>query len=148
MAALIKGSFVSNDTEDTLTNFTGFSVGMPMQLVLGPFQLLAGPEFIISPERVVYRSSETFPEKNVYVWNYFRAGIALQWKYWGAGISAAVRMLPYTEGFGIHWPLPAGVEAHFLIPGTQVVLLLQGAGEFSFRAGYYLLIGLGAALLN
>ena len=148
MAALVKGTFVSNDTEDTLTNFTGFSAGMPMQLVLGPFSLLAGPEFIISPARVVYVESDVYPEQSVYIWNYFRTGIALQWKRWGAGISAAVRMLPYSEGFGIHWPLPAGAEAHFIIPGTQVVLLLHGAGEFSPQSGYYLLIGLGAALLN
>ncbi len=148
MAALVKGAFVSQDTEDTLTNFSGFSAGMPMQLVLGPFSLLAGPELIISPRRVVYVESETYPEKSVYIWNYFRAGMALQWKRWGAGISAAIRMLPYTEGFGIHWPLPVGAEVHFIIPKTQVVLLLQGAGEFSPRSGYYLLIGLGAALLN
>ena len=148
MAATVKGTFVSQDTEDTLTNFTGFSAGMPLQLVLGPFSFVAGPEFTISPERVVYLESKTFPVQSVYVWNYFRAGIALQWKRWGAAISAAIRMLPYTEGFRIHWPLPAGAELHFVIPGTQVVLLLQGAGEFSPRLGYYLLFGLGAALLN
>lgn len=148
MAVNAKGGFVSNDTEDTLTNYTGFSAGLPMELVLGPVHITASPEFIISPERVVYFAGEPYPEKTVYIWNYFRAGLAFTWKWIGFGFSAALRMLPYTEGFGIHWPIPAGAEFHFIIPNTQVVLLLQGGGEFSITRGYYIFLGLGAALLN
>lgn len=148
MAASAKGAFVSNDTEDTQTNYSGFSAGLPLQLSAGPFSFLFCPEFIISPNRVVYVGNESYPSRPVYIWNYYRTGLWLQWKRIGGGLSAAFRMLPYSEGFGIHWPAAAGAEFHFIIPETQVVLVLQGAGEFSPVLGYYLLFGLGVALLN
>jgi hypothetical protein len=134
-------------TTDTLADFTGFSVGLPTALRLGPLALLLSPEVVISPLRVYYGSGPA-PEPGFYSWAYARAGLLLDASPFSFGLSASLRSLPFNEGFGLDLPVQAALEAHLLIPGTVLYLSLALAGEFSGPTNYYLMGGGGLGIIH
>lgn len=132
---------------DTLANFSGLSLGLPTSFHVGPVALLFSPEVIVSPWTVSYDSSST-PEADIYGWVYGRFGLLLDLTPFSLGASMSLRTLPFDEGFGLDLPFQAALEAHWLIPNTQLFLSFSVAGEFDSPGSYYLLGGAGLGLLN
>ena len=134
-------------TTDTFANFSGLSLGVPIQLVLGPFSLLAEPVIIASAWRVDYGStpvSTTSPA----AWMYWKAGLMFEQGPLVAGLSASARSSPLPGNvFAFELPVQAGVECHLLLPGTHVLLGGILAGEFESLSSWYLMGGLSLGLL-
>ncbi|MEW5816903.1 MAG: PEGA domain-containing protein, partial [Spirochaetota bacterium] len=140
-----KGTYLKGETFDSLTNFTGFSLGAPLQLTWGAFNIIFMPEVTLSPNRISYdREYST----SLYIWGYGRAGILLDFKAVTTGLSGSVRTIPFTEGFALQFPLAVGYELHFIIPDTQAVVTAGIAGEFDSEKNFYIMAGVGIGLLN
>jgi hypothetical protein len=145
-AAQVKLTY-QNVYTDTLANFSGLSLGLPTSVHVGPVALLFSPELIVSPWTVSYDSSTT-PEVDIYGWVYGRFGLLLDLAPLSLGASLSLRSLPFDEGLGLDHPFQAALEAHWLIPRTQLFLSFSLAGEFDPPGSGYLLGGAGLGLLN
>ncbi len=132
---------------DTMANFTGLSLGVPLMLRLGPVTLTGTPELMLSPWRVSYDPAQA-RVVSATLWGYGRAGLLVEAGPFTAGLSAAVRSTPFAGGLGLNLPFQAGAEAHLLLPGTQLYLSALVAGEFSGLDNLYLLGGAGLTLLD
>lgn len=132
---------------DTLANFSGLSLGLPTSVHMGPVALLFSPEAIVSPW-TVSDDPDTTPETDIYGWLYGRFGLLLDLTPLSLGASLSLRTLPFDEGFGLDLPFQAALEAHWLIPRTQLFLSFSLAGVFDPPGSYYLLGGAGLGLLN
>ena len=145
-AAQVKFSYQSTHT-DTLANFTGLSVGMPGGVHLGPLSLVFSPEVILSWEAV----GPDPPNPAAYSWFYGRFGALLDLSSLSVGASISLRSLRFDQfggGFGIDLPFQSALEAHWLIPNTQLFLSASVAGEFADVDDYYLFGGVGLGILN
>ena len=131
-------------SSDTLTNFTGLALHAPLGLRLGPVEVLATPELVVSYRRVGVSGEEAA----FWVWGYTRAGLLVSAGPVVAGVSTALRLRPFTEGLGIQMPMPLAAEAHITIPGTSIVLSVALAAEIESAGSYYLMGGGGFGFLN
>ncbi|HUV07442.1 MAG TPA: PEGA domain-containing protein [Spirochaetia bacterium] len=127
---------------DTYSNFTGLSLGAPSLFRMGPFAVVLCPELTLSPWRVTYSSSYD-DEPNTYLWLYLRTGLFLDLGLFTAGLSVALRTSPLTEGFRIEVPFQSGLEAHLMIPNTQIFISLYIAAEIEAVDQWYLMGGGG-----
>lgn len=154
LAVTAKGTYASGLTVDTLTNTSGFGVGLPFQAVFGPFHVVAVPEIVLSPIEISYNvpSEETFA-----VWSYGRVGFLFDFRLLTTGISGAIRTKSFTRGFSIQYPFSVGWELHWIIPHTQMGLTVGIAGEFAPieaadpldpHQGYYIMAGVGIEFIN
>lgn len=148
-AVSLKGTYLSGTTSDTLTNFTGLSVGLPLEYRVGPFGVVMMPEVIAAPYAATYTS--TLPSISPAFWAYGRGGVFLDFGSIMTGLSVAFRSQPFANGLGLaSVPLAAGWELHWLIPHTQLVLTAAVAGEGSPgpAGSFYLLGGAGIGFVN
>ncbi len=132
---------------DTLANFSGFSLAAPTSLQWGFVSLLFSPEIVISPWYVSY-DSEDVPPVGFYSWLYGRLGLLFDLSPLIVGSSLSLRSLPIGPGFDLHYPFQAALEAHWMIPQTQLFVSLALSGEFSPPDSYFLYGGAGLGLLN
>jgi len=157
-ALQMRATFLSNAATDTLTNFDGLSLSAPISVHLGPIGLSLSPEILAStyPVYPVTASSA----QGAYLWGYGRAGIYFDTPSVLAGVSAAVRTIPFLSPAGTTIPTGTGVaagwvllpvdvaaEMHLMLPGTSFIVSLSAAGEFSSLTDYYILGGGGIAFL-
>jgi hypothetical protein len=133
-----------NTHTDTLANFRGLSVGLPGGVHLGPVSLLFSPEMILSWEAV---GTDT-PPPAAYGWLYGRFGLLLDLSAFSIGTSISLRSLRFDEGLGIDLPFQSALEAHWLIPGTQLIVSASVAGDFAAADDYHLFGGVGLGILN
>lgn len=143
-------TYVGNTTTDTLTNFTGINVGASAAVKAGPLLFILAPEIVGSPFSVSYGESaidQTFGEA-FYVWSYGRLGILLDFGTLTAGVSSALRTIPFRYGFAVHLPFSGGAEVHWLIPKTQIVLSAYVTGEFAAIDNYYVMAGGAVGVIN
>jgi hypothetical protein len=134
-------------TTDTFANFSGLSLGVPIQLTLGPVSLLAEPAIIGSGWQVDY-DSEPATSASPAAWMYWRAGLMLDTGAFVAGISASARSNPLPDGFlSIDLPVQAGLELHLLLPGTHILVGGVLAGEFEGPTEWYLMGGISLGVL-
>ena len=132
-------------TTDTFSDFTGLSFGVPLQLTLGPVSVLASVGLTMS---LWYPYGPTSPAP--FVWLYYRSGVLLDLGEVTAGISASARTKPLPGGFtALASPLPVqiGAEAHWLVPGTRILVSGMAAGEFDSTTSYYIMGGGGLGFL-
>jgi hypothetical protein len=131
---------------DTLSNFTGLSVGLPLQYTLGPASILASASVIVTlwnPYDAGVPTSIGFSS-----WAYFRGGVLLDFGSVSGGISASARTAPFTSGsVAVATPFQAAAEAHWLIPGTHLVLSGVVMGEIEDYENFYFLEGIGFGLI-
>ncbi|MGA2764312.1 MAG: PEGA domain-containing protein [Spirochaetia bacterium] len=130
---------------DTFANFTGLDVAVPLQLVLGPVSVL-GSAGLIGSLWTPYGSTSPSPV----AWLYLRAGLMADIASVTAGVSATVRTQPLLSGIAaIGWPVPLqlGAEAHWLVPGSRILVSAILAGEFDSRSSYYFMGGGGLGFL-
>ena len=64
------------------------------------------------------------------------------------GVSTALRTTTFDEGFSIDYPLSAGIELHWLIPGTGMFITGIVSGEFNSADNYYINAGGGIGIIN
>lgn len=148
-AVTLKATYVSLTTSDTLTNFSGISIGAPLEYRLGPFGIVLMPEVIVAPYPATYATAPSSISPTF--WGYARGGLFLDFGSLVTGVSAALRTEPFDQGFGLaQVPLAAGWEVHWLIPGTQLVLTGAVAGEYSPdpTIGFYGMAGAGVGFVN
>ena len=148
-AVSVKATYQSGTTADTLTNFSGISLGAPIEYRFGPAALVLMPEVIAAPYPASYSSSSSAFAPTF--WGYGRGGVFLDFGSFMTGLSAAVRTQPFSQGLGLaSVPLAGGWELHWLIPNTQLVLSGAVTGEYSpgSNGGYYLMAGAGVSFVN
>jgi hypothetical protein len=135
---------------DTLANFTGLGVGLPTMGIFGRVTLLVAPELVLSPWSVSYDPNREFSlsDPAFTAFAYGRAGLILDLNPVMLGFSATARTLPFDQGFGLDLPVQYALEAHWMLPGTQLFLSFEIAGEVGAPHSYYFMAGLGLGLLN
>jgi hypothetical protein len=145
-AAQIKLTFQYAFT-DILANFSGISIGLPTSLHWGPLSLQVAPEIILAPWYVSYDVDDK-QTLGVYSWFYGRLGLLVDLSPFTLGASVSLRSQPFDQGFYLDLPFQTALEAHWLIPNTQLFLSLSVAGEFESVDSYYLMGGAGLGILN
>lgn len=147
LAAALRGTVSSFTSLDTFANFPGVAVSLPLQLQAGPVRFVLAPELLVSPFRVSYEEAPPAPS-GLSVWGYAKAGLYLDYGSFVAGLSAAFRSGPFSEGFGLELPVQAGLELHWMIPGTSLYLSGEVAGEFAGTDEFYLMAGGGLGFIH
>ncbi len=143
-----KLTYLAGETNDTVSNYSGFHLGFPWMLSLGPVSLILHPEFSLWFSRIAYPFESPETEAVVFPGGYGRAGLLLDFgTIWG-GISTALRTLPFTEGFKLHLPFLAAGELHLLIPNTQFVISALASLEYATVESWYIMGGIGLGFLN
>lgn len=135
---------------DTFANFTGASIEVPLQLSLGPVGLLLTAGATTSLWYPYRYNADSTPEQAFATWLYLRGGVMLDLGSFTAGISASTRTESLPDGIaflGMPIPFEVGAEAHWLIPGTRLLLSGIMAGEYENDANYYLMGGFGLGFL-
>lgn len=148
-AVSVKGTYLSGTTSDTLTNFTGLSVGLPLEYRVGAFGVVAMPEVIAAPYAASYTS--TVPSFSPTFWAYGRGGVFLDFGSVVTGLSFALRSQSFANGLGLSSvPLALGWEVHWLIPHTQLVLsaAIEEEGSPGPAGSFYFLGGAGIGFVN
>jgi len=135
---------------DALANFTGFGLAAPAMATLGRVSLLAAPELAISPWSVSYEpgSELSFPDPVFTAFAYLRGGLILDLNPLTLALSASARTLPFGRGFGFDLPVQCALEAHWMLPGTQLFLSLEAAGQLRSLSSCTFMAGGGLGLLN
>jgi hypothetical protein len=131
---------------DPFANFTGLSLGLPLATSLGAVQFFLAPELTLSLWEV--SDAADWPEPSFTAWAYLKGGVSLSLGSWSLGLSASARTLPFTRGFGVDLPLQTGLEAHWMIPGTQAFLTAAFMAEFGEAGSFVFGAGGGLGLLN
>lgn len=135
---------------DTFANFTGLSIEMPFQLTLGAMNLMLSAGATGSlwyPYRV---NPDNTPTQGAVGWLYLRGGAMLEAGSLMVGISASTRTEPLPGGIAfLSSPIPfqLGAEAHWLIPGTRLLVTVMLAGEYEDSDNYYFMGGGGLSFL-
>jgi hypothetical protein len=134
-------------TTDTLANFSGLSLGVPLQFSAGSLILLFEPEIIFSAWQVDYFGAPaTIPSPAS--WMYWRVGLMVDTGSFVAGVSASARSLPLPDGlFAIDLPVQAAAEFSMLVPDTHLLIGAAVAGEFGPPLGWYLMGGVSLGVL-
>lgn len=146
-AVTLGGTFLSNVTGDLATNYTGISLGLPAEYRIGAFGVVLDPQLIVAPYAPYYGGSP--PAVGWTGWGYGRAGLFLDLGSLVVGASAALRSAPFSQGFALAAdPASGGVEVHWLLPGSQVVLSGALGGETTAGRGFSLIAGAGIGILN
>ncbi len=135
---------------DTMANFTGFGLGLPALLSFGRLTLLLAPELVLSPWSVSYDPAREldFSVPAFTAFAYVRGGLILDLNPVTLGFSASARTLPFDRAFGLDLPVQCALEAHWMLPGTQLFLSLEIAAELGSPRSYYFMAGGGLGLLN
>ena len=135
---------------DTFANFTGLSLEVPFQLTLGAMNLMLSAGATGSlwyPYRV---NPDGSPLQSAVGWLYLRGGAFLETGSLMLGISASTRTEPLPGGIAfLSSPVPfqLGAEAHWLIPGTRMLVSAIMAGEYENSDNYYFMGGGGLSFL-
>lgn len=145
LSGILKGTYTSTYI-DTMYNFTGLSVSFPAGITSGPFTMVITPDITFSPYRASFFDEET--SAGFYLMGYGRGAVLFDFGPVWTGISGSVRTIPFSEGFGIDYPVSAGIEFHWILPGTGIILSGYITGDFYSDGGYYISTGGGAGLIN
>jgi len=134
---------------DTLANFTGISLGVPLQLTAGPVSLLAALDLVGSLWQPYPGGPEaTWRDPSLTAWLYLRGGLLLDFGQVVGGLSVSARTDPLFQGaLQIGLPVQAGAEVHWLIPNTHLLLSGILAAEVSGISDLYLMGGGGLGFL-
>jgi hypothetical protein len=131
---------------DSFASFTGLTLGLPLSASLGAVRFFLAPELTLSLWEV--SNATSWPDPAFTAWAYLKAGVALSLQSWILGLSASARTLPFRRGLGFQLPVQAGLEAHWMIPGTQAFLTAALTAEIGEAGSFFLSGGGGLGLLN
>ncbi len=129
---------------DTFADFSAISLGLPLEIALGPVRLLLSPTVAAS----LWTPMSGSRDPAFTAWMYLRTGLLLDFGQVVAGVSASVRTLPFAAGFpGLGLPAQAGAELHWLIPNTHLLVSAILASEIASASDFYLMGGAGLGFL-
>jgi hypothetical protein len=143
---ILKFTYQYNYTRDPYADYSGATIGIPLQLKVGPFSLLLATEIIFSWQQVS-SSSSAGNDNNFYSWLYGRAGIFYDSGYVLCGLSLSLRSTPFSQRFAVDLPFRAAVEINALIPETPLYVSAIIGLEFEEINDYYILGGFGFGFL-
>jgi hypothetical protein len=135
---------------DTLANFTGVSVEVPLQMNLGSVSLLLSAGATGSYWYPYSLNTDGSPAAGLVAWMYLRAGVMLDLGSVMAGLSASTKTEQLPGGVALlasPIPFAAGAEIHWLIPGTRLLLSGMVAAEYQNDDNYYVMGGGGLGFL-
>ena len=135
---------------DTFANFTGLSVEVPFQLTLGAMNLVLSAGATGSLWYPYRLNPDGSPLQSAVGWLYLRGGAFVESGSLMLGVSASTRTEPLPGGISfLSSPVPfqLGAEAHWLIPGTRLLLSVIMAGEYENSDNYYFMGGGGLGFL-
>jgi len=130
---------------DTMTDFPGAFLAVPLVLSVGPVSLTAAAEFRLTPAPILYGSDSAPNAWTPY--GYGRIGAYADIAAVTTGLSAAFRTIPLQTGWGIDVPMQVGAELHWVIPGSSLVVTTFAVGEFESLAEFYVMGGGGVGIL-
>ncbi len=142
-----KITFQNKTGEDIYTNFTGISIGNPLELKAGPVSIIINPEITFSMWDVTYDSSFN-NDPGFYVWLYTRAGILVDFGFISTGLSFAARTKAISRDFGFSLPLHTAFELNYMIPGTKLYLSISAIAEIGGANNFYIFGGGGLGYIN
>ncbi len=145
IALTAKGTATDASGIDPLTNYAGLSFGIPVTFRFGYLGLTIDPEVTLSP---FSPDAEGSSDLSFNAWGYGRAGLFFDMGTFMAGFSLALPTEAFDQGFGLRLPFSAGIEAHWLIPGTQIYLSGLVAAQIRASDDYYFMGGGGFSFLN
>lgn len=144
----LKATALSPLSTDSLTNFDGIGVSLPVAVRLGPLGIAIAPELLLSPEQISYTAGAGSPVmQSPSLWGYGRAGLFLDLPGFLLGVSAAVRTTPVEQGFVPTFPVLLGAEAHYLAGDGTTVLSLPVTAEVFGDGDFFVSVGLGFGAL-
>ena len=100
---------------------------------------------------VLIKTNASGPASNgfvIFVICFYAVGLLLDVPPFSFGVSLSMRSLPFNQGFDLDLPFQTALEAHWLIPNTQLFVSASVAGEFESASSYYLFGGVGLGILN
>ncbi len=128
-SVLVKGAFQKDSTVDLFTNFTGISIALPNEIKSGDPDSFPGsfgyylcPELHTSTTPITSEDSAEIQDKEFYLRMYARAGFLWRYRLFSAGLSAAVRSEPLTEGIKINGPVETAGELHIRLRETGIFI--------------------------
>ena len=130
---------------DTRASFSGLFVSVPVSFGVGPLSLVTAGELRLTPAEVTY--GPVLPENSLGAIGYLKAGALLDLGTLTVGASAALRSGRLGSGLALDLPFQAGVEVHWLLPGTSVGLTGFAAAEIESAADFYIMSGIGLGFL-
>lgn len=142
-----KATYHSGTGADTLSKYTGLTLGIPFQLIGGPVSLIINPEIIVSPFAVTY--TPDYDENiGLNIWAYGRAGLLFDFGSIITGISCAVRKTSFIyEDFDILYPILGAYEFHFMVPDSYTFVSAIAASEYESEDNYYVMAGIGLGFI-
>lgn len=140
-----KITFINKTGDDIFTNYTGISVGNPLELKAGPFSFIINPEISISMWDITHDNTYN-DDPGFYLWFYARTGILLDFGFIATGLSFAARTKAVSSDFGFDLPLHTALEINYLIPTTKLYLSATVIAEFG--DDFYILGGGGLGYIN
>jgi hypothetical protein len=133
---------------DTFSNFTGVSVSLPLQLTGGPVSAVVDAGLIASLWQVSYLPVPYSQTPSPAAWLYLRGGLLLDFGSLTGGVSISARTMPLAAAVPtIAFPVQAGAEVHWLIPGTHLLASGMVVGEVDDKWNYYFFGGGGLGFL-
>jgi len=93
---------------DPFSGLTGLSIILPMQYRMGPLLFVLTPEIKISPSFPGIENSG-FTAGSIYIWNYIRAAVSLDFGEISTALSASLQSPSYINS-NSQWPLFLGLE--------------------------------------
>ena len=142
-----KIAFHNRTGNDVFTNFTGISIGNPIELKTGPVSFIINPEITFSMWDVTYDSGFN-DNPDFYMWLYTRAGILADFGFISTGLSFAARTKTFSNGFVFSLPLHSAFELNYLIPGTKLYLNISVIAEIGGNNDFYIFGGGGLGYIN
>ncbi len=145
MGFIVKFTYQHDYTFDTYADYTGASLGIPIQFKLGSFYLVLASEILFSWQDV--SSSSGSNNDDFYAWLYGRIGIFYDTGFLLCGISLSIRSTPLSEYFAIALPLHAGFEINAQLPHTPLYVSGLLGMEYLDSESIYILGGFGLGLM-
>lgn len=148
-AIIAGGAYRNADLEklytgpDTLTDFPGVFLLIPALVTVRPLTVSLAAEYHLSPAPVTYGSETADNQATHYL--YGRGGVLLETGPAAAGVSFALRGLPYPALVTLDPPIHAAGELHWTV--GSVVVSAFFAGEFDSGRDFYIMGGAGFSVL-
>jgi hypothetical protein len=124
---------------DGATRYSGFSVGLPLELGFERSRLFITPELEVSGYYPYWaRQPQTWSTPGLFAWGYLRFGIeASVGRSMTLGVSSALRSEVFGSGFALRLPVPLGLELRWHAPSMPLTLSIAASGEIESLDSYY-----------
>ena len=131
---------------DTQASYPGLLTALPLVLETGAVTVSLAPEYRFTFAPVVSAGTSLPPNSPGSI-AYLRTGVSAQLGAFSLGASTALRSSRLAGGFALDLPVPAGIEAHWILPDSPVAVSAYVAGEFDSLTDFYIMSGAGIGVM-